>query len=191
MRAAFGARAVVADEHDQRVVELSDGFEEVEEPAVLVIGMREEAGEDFHHARVELLFVRGQRVPHLDVGVVAREFRVFWDDAEFFLARERLFAIGVPTVVELTLVLVGPFLRDVMGRMPRAGTEIHEERLVGRDLLGVGDEPDRLVHEVYREVVAVFGRLRLVYRMVVVHEIWIPLIRIAAQEAVVALEAAS
>ena len=44
-----------------------------------------------------------------------------------------------------------------MGRMVRARREIEEERLVGRDLLQVGDELDRLVGEIGGQVIAFLG----------------------------------
>ncbi len=68
---------------------------------------------------------------------------------------------------------------------------MQEERLVGVDLLGVGDELGRLVGEVWREVVALLGCRRRVDLMVVVHEIGIPLAAVATEEPVVALEAAT
>ena len=159
VRSALGAGAVVGDEHDQRVVELADRLQEVEQAAVVMVGVRQEAGEDLHHAGVELLLVGRQRVPVLHVGIVAREFGVLRDDAQLLLPREHLLAVGIPAVVELALVLVRPLLGHVMRRVHRAGAEVHEERLVRRDLLGVGDEADRLVHQVLGQVVALFRRL--------------------------------
>jgi hypothetical protein len=41
--ATFRAGAVVGDEHDQGVVPLTDRLEELEEPAVLLVGVGEEA----------------------------------------------------------------------------------------------------------------------------------------------------
>ena len=75
--------------------------------------------------------------------------------------------------------------------MGGAGAVVHEERLAGDDHLGVLDELDRLVGEVGREVVAVLGQRGLLDRVVVVDEVGIPLVRLAAEEAVVALEAAA
>ena len=107
-----------------------------------------------------------------------------------FCLREHLLAIDVPAVVELALVFVGPFLRHVMGRVVRARREIEEERLVRRDLLQVGDEADRLVGEIRGQVIAFLRRLRRLDLMIVVDEVGIILMRVAAEKAVVALEAA-
>ena len=74
--------------------------------------------------------------------------------------------------------------------MHGAGGEVKEERLVGCDLLGIGDETDGLVHEVFCEVVALFGRLLRLHLVVVVDEFRIVLVGVAAQKAVEALETA-
>ena len=63
--------------------------------------------------------------------------------------------------------------------------------LFGRDLLGVGDEADGLVHQVLGQVIALFRRLLRLDRVVVVHQLRVVLVRVAAEEAVVALEAAA
>ena len=141
--AALGARAVVGDHHDQRVVELADGAQELDEATDVVVGVAEEPGEDLHLTRVEAALVVRQRVPLGHVGVVAGELAVGRDDAELLLACERPGAVGVPPVVELPGVLVGPLLRNVVRRVGRARAEVQVERLVGVDLLGVGDELDR------------------------------------------------
>ena len=44
-------------------VELPDLLEEGDQPADVVVGVLEEAGEDLHHARVEPLLVGAERCP--------------------------------------------------------------------------------------------------------------------------------
>ena len=63
------------------------------------------------------------------------------------------------------------------------------ERLLRVGLLAVGDERDGLVDQVLAQVVALLGLLRRLDRVVVVHEVRIPLARVATEEAVEALEA--
>ena len=154
----------------------------------LVIGVLEEAGEHLHHAGVEPSFVLGELVPLLHVGVVPGQHRVLGHDAQFLLPREHPLAVGVPAVVELALVLVGPFLGYLMGRMVGAGREVEEERLVGGDLFEVGDELDRLVGEIDREVVTLLGGLRRLDLVVVEDQVGIVLVSVAAEEAVIAVE---
>ena len=74
--------------------------------------------------------------------------------------------------------------------MVRARREIEEERLVRGDLLEVGDEADRLVGEVRGQMVALFRGFRRLDLMIVVDEVGIILMRVAAEKAVIALEAA-
>ncbi len=51
LRAAFGRRAVVAHHEHDRVVELTELGDEVEQSGDLRVGVREEAGVHLHHAR--------------------------------------------------------------------------------------------------------------------------------------------
>ncbi len=122
---------------------------------------------------------------------MAGEFGVGGDDAQFLLPGKGLLAIGLPAVVELALVLVGPFFAHVMRGVHGAGAEVHEEGLVGRHLLGVGDEADGLVHQVFGDVVAFFRRLGRLHLVVVVDQFGVVLVGLAAQEAVEALKAAA
>ena len=108
---------------------------------------------------------------------------------ELLLAREHLLAVGVPAVVELPLVAVGPLLGHVVRGVRGAGAEVQEERLVRRDLLGVGDERDRLVDQVLGQVIALLRGARRLDLMVVVDQLRIPLAGVATEEAVEALEA--
>ena len=156
-----------------------------------MIGVLEESGEDLHHAGVEPALVVGQFVPLLHVGIVSRQHRVLGDDAQFLLSREHLFAVGVPAVVELALVLVGPFLGHLVWRMVGARREVEEERFVGRDLFEVGDEFDGLVGQIDGEVITLLGRLRRLDLMVVEDQVGIVLMGVAAEEAVVAVEPAT
>ena len=109
---AFGARAVVADDvEDERVVQLAQVFDGLDEPADLEVGVFAEAGEDFHLAGEELLLVGGQLVPVLDGLGLGGELGAGGDDAELDLAGQRLLAELVPALVELALVLGDPLLR--------------------------------------------------------------------------------
>ena len=116
--------------------------------------------------------------------------RVRRDDAEFLLPGEHLLAVGVPAVVEHARVPVGPLLRHVVRGVRGAEAEVQVERLVRVDLLGVGDELDRLVDQVLAQVVALLRRPRRLDLVVVVHQVRIPLAGVTAEEAVEALEAA-
>jgi hypothetical protein len=165
--AALGRGAVVRDHHDQRVVELADLLERVEQAPEVVVAVGDEPGEDLHHPRVQAPLVGGQRRPLGHVGITRRELRVRGHQPELLLAREDLLAVDVPAFVEGAGVAVGPLARDMVRRVRAAGRVVHEERLLGRVDMRVEDVLDRLVREVLAEVVAVIGQARLLGRAVV------------------------
>ena len=157
---ALGRGAVVADDVvDQRVVEDAQLLQRVEQAADVVVGVLHEARIDLHLPAQHGLERLGHLVPGRDLLVARGELAVRRDDAELLLPGEGLLAQLVPALVELALVLVGPLLRHVVGRVGGAGREVDEERLVGRERLLLRDPVDGLVGHVLHEVVALLGRL--------------------------------
>ncbi len=210
VRAALAAGAVVRHQDHDRVLALPGLLEVVEQPADVVVGVRQEPRVDLGHPGEQPLLVVGQRVPRLGrvqrrerlaVGARAglgradrvdrRQLGVGRDDAHLLLPGQRLLAHRLVAHVEAALELVDPLLRGVVRRVGRAGRVVQEERLVRRDRLGVLDELERLVGEVVGEVVALLRRLRRVDRVVVVDEVRVPLVGLGAQEPVPALEPAA
>jgi len=139
-----------------------------------VVGVAEEPRVHLGHAAEQRPLVVGERIPRshgvelrpalgavgaglVDVGVDRRELGPVGEDAELLLALEHVLAILLVAHVELALVLVDPLLRGVVGRMAGARAVVEEERLVGRDRLGVGDERQRAISEVGGQVIAVLG----------------------------------
>ena len=207
---ALAAGAVVGDHDDEGVLALAGLLEVVEQPADVVVGVGEEAGVDLGHPREEPLLFVGERVPRLRVvelreglalrapagrrradRVDRRQLGVGRDEAHLLLAGQRLLAQRLVAHVEAPLELVDPLPRRVVRRVAGARRVVEEERLLGRDRLGVPDELERLVGDVLGEVVALLRRLRLVDRVVVVDELGVPLVGLGAEEAVPALEAAA
>src|SRR5262245_28544511 len=78
-----------------------------------------------------------------------------------------------------------------MRRVSGSWAKIHEERLVGSDLLGIGDEADCFVHQIFGQVVTLFGTLLRLNRMVVRNQFGIILVGLAAEKTVEALEAST
>ena len=74
-RAALGAGPVVRNDHDQRVVELPDLLQEVEQTADVMVGVGQETGVHLHHPRRQPALVRRQRAPLRDVRVVPGQLR--------------------------------------------------------------------------------------------------------------------
>jgi hypothetical protein len=70
----------------------------------------------------------------------------------------------------------------------RAGAEMQEERLVRSDLLGVGDELDRLVRQILGQVITLLRSPRRLDLMVVVDQVRIPLAGVTAEETIEPLE---
>ena len=192
---------------DQRVVELVDRLEVVQHPADLRVGVREEAGVHLGHPREQPAFVLGQVCPRLGVvqrrerlparalppgrcadGVQRRQLGVPGHDPEVLLAGQDLLAGRLVAGVEAAPVAVRPLLRHVVRCVRGAGREVEEEGPVGGDGPDVVDELDGVVGEVDAEVVALLRRARLVDRVVVVHEVRVPLVRLRAEEAVEPVE---
>ncbi len=184
-----GPPSALADDHDERVVELAGALQVIEQAANVSVGVGQKAGEDLHHARVELLLLWGECIPVRHVRVVTREFGAGRDDAQLLLPGEDLFAVRIPAVIELTLVLVRPLLGHVMGRVHSPGAEMQVKRLVGGDLLGISDELDRLVGQVLGQVVTLLGCSRWLDLVVVVDQVGVVLVGVTTQKTVVALEA--
>src|SRR5215467_9088612 len=157
----------------------------------MVIGVGEILGKYFHHAGINFLFRGGQWLPLGHIGIVARELSLSRNDPKLLLSRESPLPQLVPTVVKFALVLVGPFLRHVMRRVSRAWAKIHEEGFIGGDLLGIGDEADRFVHQIFGQVITLFGGLLRFHRMIVRNQFGIILVGLAAEKTVEALEAST
>src|SRR5512140_738147 len=119
------------------------------------------------------------------------ELAVLRDDAELFLPGERLLAQLVPALIEFALVLVRPLLGHMMRRMGRARREVDEERLVGRECFLLSDPGDRLVGHVLHEMVALFGRSLQLHRRRPLIKRRVPLVGLAAEEAIEVLESAA
>ena len=90
VRLALGAGAVVAvDIDDQRVVELAEVVDRLDDAADLVVGVGDVGGEDFDLPKEQLLLVGVELVPFLDqVLRPRRQLGILRNDAEFLLVRE-------------------------------------------------------------------------------------------------------
>src|SRR5262249_4447403 len=98
----------------------------------VMIGLLHETGIHFHLPAKHRLHLRIDVVPGGNLFMTFRQFTVFRNDTELLLARESFLAQLVPTPIESSLVLVGPFLWDVMRSVSRAGRVINKERTIRR-----------------------------------------------------------
>ncbi len=118
-----------------------------------------------------------------------REHRALGHDAGRHLPREELVPPGVPSLVEHAPVRVDPLRGDVVGCVHRPEGEVQEERLARCAVLLVLDHADGLVGQVLAQVVPVLGPTRRLDVVVVTDQVRCPVVGVALEEAVVALEA--
>ena len=97
-------------------------------------------------------------------------------------------AIRLVAVVELALVLVGVLLGAMVRCVVGTRTEPHEPRLRRVRRLLIAQHPERLVGEILREVIPLFRRRRLIDELVVLHQIGIPVVGLAAEEPIEPIE---
>ena len=200
VRAALTGRAVVRAVHDDRVVQLTGLLEVVDDPTDLGVGELRESGVDLGHPREQPLLVVVERGPGADVvdrrrglageRVDVGELGALGQDAALDHPREHPLAVGLVAVVELPGVLRDVLLRGVVRSVVRAGAEPQVPGLLGRGRLAVGDERDRFVGQVLGQVVAVLGHRWLVDVVVVLDQRRVPVVGLAADEPVEAVEAA-
>ena len=154
-----------------------------------MISVLEEPGVHLHLAGEDRLEFAGHVVPRGDVVVPFGQLGVVGDDAEFFLTAEGAGSGGVPTLVELALVLVSPLFGDVVRCVGGARRVVDEEGLVGHQALLLADPLDRVIGHVLTEVVVgIVAVLRLDRHRVAIDRRR-PLVGLAADEAVEMLEA--
>ena len=190
---ALGAGAVVAvDVDDQRVVELAHVLDRLDHAADLVVGVGHVRGEDVDLPEEHLLLVGRERVPLLQQVVrPGRQLGVRRDHAELLLVGEDLLAQLVPALVEQVHVadLLDPLRRRMMRRVRAAGDVVDEERLLRRQRVDPVHVGDRLVGHRGGEVIRRVADEGIDVRRVADEVRRLPLIGVAAHEAVEVLEA--
>ena len=124
--------------------------------------------------------------------VTRRELRVGRDDAELLLPGERLLAHLVPALRRsVPLYLSAHSLGTWCGACVAPGAKYMKKGLSGISDFCWRTQRDRLVGHVLGEVVALLRRLRRLDRRGPFVERRVPLVRLAAEEAVEVLEAAA
>ena len=166
-------------------------MERVYQPSHMKVGVFHEPGIHLHLTRQDRLERVGHVVPRRNFCGAQGQSCVGRDDAEFLLPRITLLAHLVPTLIELALVLVRPFLWNVVRSMRRAGRKIDKEGLIGHQRLLLANPINRVVGHVVGQVIAFFGGLVWFDRdRVPVERGRVP-IRLAAEKAVEMLEPAA
>ena len=119
------------------------------------------------------------------------QFGSLGDDSHVELTLVDDLTVSVPAHVESALVLVRPLLWHMVWRVAAARGVIQEEGLVRRADMRILDEFDGFVGKVSTQVVAVLRLCRLLDPVVVVDQLRIPLVGLAAHEPVIPLKAAA
>ena len=128
-----------------RVVANAAILKGVDQLADLGVGVLEEAGVDFHQAGLEGAFLLRQILPRRHPFRTRGTRRVGRNPADLLLPLEDPLLVGVPAIVELALVFVGPFGGDVVRTVDRARRPPHQEGAVGVDGEVAVHPGDRLV----------------------------------------------
>ncbi len=185
-------RAVVAREHDDRVVPLAARLEFGAQPTQVLVDTVDHGGIDLLVAGEELAFVVGEVVPGRDgvfgLVVAGRQLGVLGDDPELLLAREALLSDDVPTCGVLPLVLGHVVGLRLEGRMHGAVGEVEEERLVGMVGAELTDHADGLIGQVVGEVVVVVELVDVEHPVVLEQLVRLVEVREPVEDPVVALE---
>ena len=111
------------------------------------------------------------------------------DHAARHLTVEETLAPGVPSLIEDAPVRVHPLLGHVVGCVHGAQREVQEERFARGTLLLILHHADGLIGQVLAQVIPLVGPPGWIDVVVVADEVGRPMVGVALEEAVVALEA--
>src|SRR5437660_5533166 len=142
----FHARAVVTEDvNNESVVGEAHLRNGLDNAAHSVIGVFLVTGINFHLTRIHFLHFRRDARPRGERRITRSKFAVGWNNTELLLSCEGFFAQFVPALIELALVFVAPFLRDLVWRMCCTRREIEKERFARRLRFLIADPRNRMV----------------------------------------------
>ena len=150
--------------------------------------MVEERGEGLEQPSGEPLGVLGQVVPFRNAWVAGRELGVGRNDAAGQLSFVPFLSHFVPAGVESATILLEILGRRLVRFMDGAQRDICEKRLIGSVRLFIAQKLDRMVNQIFGDVVALFRLFGRCDVMIVFGQFGIELIGGAVEESVVAVE---
>src|SRR5262249_27906599 len=133
----------------------------------------------------------GHVVPRWNFCVALGELGLGRNDAERFLACESFFAKPIPALLETAAIFIGPLFRHVVRRVRGAGRKINKKWLIGSERLLLLEPRDRFIGEVRHQMIALFRSAPRLHRRRILIERWVPLVRLARDEAVKMLKSTS
>ena len=189
--AALGARTVVGHQDHDCVVAVAEIVDEVEDPADLFVRVGQERGEALHEALRQRALTLVEGVPGRNPRRPRGKRGPLGDDSGRQLAGEGLVAPAVPPLGEVSPVALDPLGGRVMRRVAGPGREVQEEGQFVVDGAQVAEVFDGAIGQVLAQVVALLDGAWRPDDVVVVVEPGHELVRLAAVEAVPAVEAAA
>ncbi|MNV08417.1 hypothetical protein D3C71_988810 [compost metagenome] len=188
-QAAFGAAAVVAKHgDDQGVVGIGQRVHRIQQPAHMLVQVGQEAGEAFHLAGKQALFVGSVRVPGRQFRRARGQLRIRRDRTDLLLALEQLGPVGIPAHVKASLERGDVAFRHMVRGVHRTRCPVQEPRAIRGDRLAGMQPFNRLGGQVIGEVVALLGSLVRLHRRGVAEQLRGELIGLPAHEPVEGLE---
>ncbi len=154
-----------------------------------MVGEGEVAGVILKQTQIEFLLIRRKGIPGGHPFGTRRQFRVRRNDACLELSSVSLFANFLPTLIELPLELVAPFVRRVVRCVSSARSEVKEEWFLRCDRLGILNVVNRSVGHVGHQVITFLRRSRGLDGPCVFEQHRIVLVCFAANEAIEVFEA--
>ena len=176
VRAALLGSAVVGQDQQDGVVELPQGPQPVHQAADLVVGVVQKRGEGLLEPAGQQLVVLRERVPRLDAVVPGRKLGSLGDHPQLELPLVPPLAHDVPAFVVAAPVFLQVSGWRLMGGVDGAEGQVGEEGAVGAHPHAVVDHEEQLVHQVFAEVIAVFGLGRGFDVVVVRHQLGVELV---------------
>ena len=167
------------------------GFQERDQPREMLVGVVEHRRERRLQAREDALLVGAVLRPCSHAVVARRQPRIRRYEAHRLLPRKPALALDVPAVAENRVVLHDEVARRLMRRVACAEGDPCQPWLIGPRRDVIGDESDRLIDQIFGEVIAALIRARHRDARIVTHQLGRILIRLGVHETVIAIEAAA
>ena len=152
--AAFLAGAIVGHHHDNGVIEHAGLLQRVEQPSEVLVEVVEHRGVCASESRKQAALVAGVRLPRLHTDVAVGQDGVTGNDAELDLRGESIGPCLVPALGEDVAVVVNQLNGRLVWCVTGARRQEHVPRIVRRGGEVTGNVANRVVDEVFGEVVS-------------------------------------